>query len=225
MARANKKAGFALAAALSAGIALGAGGHHDVDDANILAPGECSQETWVVSAGGGNNRVHAGANCRVGPVELGLAAEHIRAPGEPSATYWAPEVKWAHDLGTSFSVGFDLQPILLSNASPHYQGVSAYAIASWSPRPDLAFHANLGNDFQHGAPDEPRGGFALEWTPTQRWSFVAERFLEQGSHSFRAGARWLGGQHWSVDLSHAWRIAGPRPSRWTLGLNLAFGDD
>ena len=220
-----KRLGLAALLALAESAAQAAGGHHDVDDANILARGECSQETWLVSAGGGQRRLHAGVNCRVGPVELGLAGEHQRESDPPSQNFWAPEVKWAREVAEGFSVGFDLQPIFQANARKHYVGFSAYAIATWSPRPDLSFHANFGRDFERGDAGQPRGGVAVEWQATPRWSFVAERFREQATHYLRGGVRWVGGHSWSVDLSHARSLAGPNPSRWTIGLNLDIDDD
>ena len=32
---------------MSAGAACAAGGHFDIDDASVLAPGRCQVETWV----------------------------------------------------------------------------------------------------------------------------------------------------------------------------------
>jgi hypothetical protein len=221
----KKNAVLAGLLALAACAARAAGGHHDVDDASILPRGECGQETWLARADGGQQRLHAGVNCRVGPVELGLAGEH-RRKGEPgSVTFWALEGKWARELAEGFSVGFDLQPVFQANAHPHYAGLSAYAIATWSPHPALAVHANYGRDFEHRADDQPRGGVAFEWQPVPRWSFVAERYREQATHFVRAGARWAAGRSWTLDFSRAQRIAGPLPSTWTLGINFDLDDD
>ncbi|MCG2595708.1 hypothetical protein LZ009_23265 [Ramlibacter sp. XY19] len=216
---------LALAAALVAGTAQAAGGHHNVDDAAILPRGECEQESWFTRIDGGRQRLHAGVNCRVGPVELGLAGEHGRLGGEPSRTFWGVEVKWARELAEGFSIGFDLSPVAQSNAHPRYAGTSAYAIATWQPRADLALHANYGRDFEHGAADEPRGGLALEWSPVPRWSFVLERYREQGGHFVRAGARWAAGRNWTIDLSRAQKIAGPQGSNWTIGVAFDLDDD
>lgn len=214
-----------LAAAFVAGSAQAAGGHHDVDDASILRRGECGQEDWITRIDGGRQRLHAGLNCGVGPVELGIAVEHLRIGGEPALTFWNVEVKWARQLSDGFSVGFDIQPVAQSNASPHYAGTSAYGIATWQPRPDLAVHANYGRDFGHGAPDEPRAGVALEWTPMPQWSYVLERYRVQGSHFVRAGARWAAGRNWTIDVSRAQKIAGPQGSNWTIGVSFDLDDD
>jgi hypothetical protein len=216
---------LALAAALAAGTAQAAGGHHDVDDASLLPRGECEQETWFGRGNGGRQGLHAGVSCRLGPLELGLAGEHTRAGGQPSETFWAVEAKWAREVADGFSIGFDVQPLFQANARPHYAGLGAYAIASWWARPGLAVHANFGRDFERGGPDEPRGGLALEWQPLPRWSFVAERYRDQGTHFARAGVRWAVGRLWTVDLSRAHRVAGARPSFWTFGLSFDLDDD
>jgi hypothetical protein len=214
-----------VAAVVFAASAHAAGGHHDVDDASILRRGECEQESWVARLDGGRQRLHAGLSCRVGPVELGIAGEHGRLGDEASRTFWGVEVKWAREVADGFSVGFDIEPVARSNAHPHYAGSSAYAIATWQPRLDFAVHVNYGRDFEHGEPDEPRAGIALEWTPQPRWSFVLERYREQGSHFVRAGARWAAGRNWTIDFSRAQRIAGEQRSNWTLGLSLDLEDD
>jgi len=221
----SKLALWPLAAALAAGTAQAAGGHHDVDDASILRRGECEQESWFTRIDGGRQRLHAGLNCRVGPVELGIAGEHGRLGDDPSRSFWGVEVKWAREVAEGFSVGFDIEPVAQSNAHPHYAGTSAYAIVTWQPRLDFAVHANYGRDFEHGEADEPRAGIAAEWTPAPRWSFVLERYREQGTHFLRAGARWAAGRNWAIDFSRARRIAGATPSNWTLGLTIDLDDD
>jgi len=214
---------LALATLLAAGSAQAAGGHHDVDDAAILASGECGQETWFSRGDNGRQRLHAGLNCGAGPVELGIAGEHGRGADSPGRTFWDVELKWAHEVAPGFAVGFDVQPVAQSNASPHYAGTSAYVIASWWPRADLAVHVNWGRDFVHGEADEARGGLALEWQPLAAWSFVAERYRTEATQFARIGARWAGGRNWNVDFSRAQRLAGPSPSTWTLGVAIAFG--
>src|SRR5262249_11293269 len=81
-----------LAAALVAGPALAMGGHFDVDDATVLAPGRCQVELWALH--GENARLgHVGPACRVGPVELGLVAERV-SDDERHANIVGAQVKW-----------------------------------------------------------------------------------------------------------------------------------
>lgn len=202
-------------------LAQAAGGHHAVDDADILPVGACEQESWALRSQPGGRLLHAGGACRVGPVQFGAAAEVTRDPG-PSATGWGLEVKWAQPLTDTFSVGLVMQPAWQAHLRPRYQGASTLALATWRPREDLAFHANAGRDFVKGGADEKRGGVAAEWMPVPQWWLAVERYREQATHFTRVGARWLAGKHWSVDLSRAHRLAGPAPSNWTLGLSFTF---
>ena len=97
-------------------------------------------------------------------------------------------------------------------------------MATWTPRTDLALHANLGRDVVHRGADTARGGVAAEWAPADRWWLLAERYLEQGTHFLRGGVRWAAGRTWSLDFSRAQRLAGPGSSTWTFGLTLGFGE-
>ena len=65
--------GLALSLFSLAMQAHAAGGHHAVDDAALLDVGKCKVEGWLERETGGTRTLaHAGAGCRVGPVELGL---------------------------------------------------------------------------------------------------------------------------------------------------------
>lgn len=207
---------------LAAGPAFAAGGHHGVDDAAILEPGQCEIESWFSRARGGERLMHAGGNCRVGPVELGLAGEYVRQGGG-SQSDWGAQVKWATQLAEGFSVGASLSPGWSANVRPRYQGAALVGLASWQPREDLALHVNLGRDFMRGNPDERRYGAAIEWTPLASWSLSAERYKEQGTHLARAGVRWQASERWSVDVSRSHRISGPGASAWTVGATWQFG--
>lgn len=213
---------LAALAACACAPAFGAGGHFAVDDAKILGRGECGAESWFTHSS--EERVlHAGLNCRLGPFEVGGAADHSR--GDGSATHWNLEAKWARDVTETFALGFDLQPGWQARARPRYDATLFAALATWTPRLDLAVHANLGRDFVRGGADLPRGGLAVEWSPATHWWLVAERYLEQRTHFARAGLRWEAGHGWSLDFSRAQRVAGPAPSNWTLGVNIDVDGD
>ena len=210
--------------ALLAGSAFAAGGHHGVDDASILPAGECEQESWFTRAQGGERLLHAGFNCRAGPVELGVAGEHAH-DGDGSQTAWSMQAKWAREVGGGLSVGASVQPVWQAHQRPRLAGTTLAGLASWNLDERVAFHANIGRDFVRGAEDLPRGGLAAEWTPVPDWSLVAERYLEQRTHFVRGGARWSVARNWSLDLTRAQRVAGPTPSNWTLGMTVEFGRD
>lgn len=208
---------LALATAVSAGAAWAAGGHHAVDDAAILEPGQCELEGWFTRARGGERALHAGAGCRVGPVELGAASDHARLGGE-SQTGWSAQAKWAHELAPGFSAGLSLAAGWQARARPRHQGVALAALATWLPSEGLALHLNLGRDFVHHGTDLDRAGVAIEWQPRAGWTLMAERYLEERTHFVRAGLRWAIDERWSVDASRAHRLSGPGASNWTFGL-------
>jgi hypothetical protein len=211
----------AVAVALAAGLwpALGqaAGGHHAVDDAAILEAGQCEVEGWWGRSQGGERLLHAGAGCRVGPVELGIAGESARLAGV-SATGWGAQVKWAMPLTEDFSIGLAVSPASQAHVRPRYQGSTLSMLATWKASDTLALHANLGRDLVHRGADVNRSGIAAEWSPLDAWSFVAERYVEERAHYLRAGARWAVRDNFSVDLSRAQRLSGPGASNWTLGV-------
>jgi hypothetical protein len=199
-----------------------AGGHHAVDDATILEPGRCEQESWVSGYRGGGQLLHAGANCGVGPVEFGGAGDYARGDGA-SATQWNLEFKWARPVADGFALGLDLQPVWAARQHPRYAATRLNALATWNAAEGLDLHFNAGRDWLRGDRELPRGGVAAEWAPIPRWSFVAERYLDTQTHYARAGARFAGGKNWTVDGSYAQRLSGPLPSYWTLGLTIALG--
>lgn len=207
---------------LAAGAATAAGGHHGVDDAGILEARACEHETWFSRAPGRERLLHTGLNCGVGWVEVGVAGEHVRRPGN-SDTAWSLEVKWAREIAEGFSVGVSVQPAWQAHLRPRHTGRVVNALATWSPRPDLALHFNLGRDFVRRADNLPRGGIGVDWTAAPGWTLTAERYLEEDTHALRAGVRWEAGRNWTLDLSRAQRVSGPAPSYWTIGITLGFG--
>jgi hypothetical protein len=210
----------ALAAMATATAAWGAGGHHAVDDAAILDEGACKVESWI-ARGGGERLLHAGAGCRLGPVELSAGADYARAGGS-SATGYGLAAKWASELAPGVAVGVLLAPGWQARVRPRYQGSTVLALATWAPRDDLSLHFNLGRDFLHRADDEARYGASVEWAPQADWTLVLERFRAEQTHFVRAGVRWAFREGWSIDLSRAQRLSGPGASDWTLGATWEF---
>lgn len=222
----NMKALAATAACwlLLAGTASAAGGHHAVDDASMLARGACEQESWFSRAQGGERSLHAGVGCGVGPVELGLGGDAARSEGV-SSTAWTLQAKWAGEVAQGLSLGLSVQPVWQARQRPRHVATTIAALASWTPREELAFHLNVGRDVVNGGRDLARGGVAAEWMPAPRWWLAAERYVEERTHFLRAGMRWAAGEDWSLDFSRSHRISGPNPSAWTFGLTIQFGGD
>lgn len=213
--------GAFTAALVSATAVYAAGGHHAVDDAAILDPGACQLEGWLTAARGGGKTTHAGAGCRVGPVELSAAVDYARDSGN-SQTASSLQAKWAMELLPGFSAGLSLAPGWQARVRPRYQASTLAALFSWAPREDIALHLNLGRDFVRGGADLDRAGVNVEWMARPGWSLTAERYLESGSHFVRAGVRWAATEALTVDLTRAHRLQGPGASNWTLGATWEF---
>jgi hypothetical protein len=216
------RSGLAAALTLAAGAALAAGGHHAVDDAAILDEQRCEAEGWWGHARAGERVWHAGAACRVGPLELGIAAERTREAGD-SAMAWGLQAKWAGEIAPGLSVGFAVAPGWQAHARPRYQGFTVAGLLTWIPAEPFAVHLNLGRDVAYRGDDASRSGVALEWTPRAGWTVLAERYVEDRSHFLRGGLRRAWGDGWSVDASRAHRLRGSGASSWTVGLTREFG--
>lgn len=207
--------------ALAAPTAMAAGGHHALDDAVIVEPGACQVEGWLTRADAHQRLVHAGGACRIGPVELGVGADHARA-GDSSGTGYQLQAKWAMEVLPGLNAGLSVAGGWAAHARPRHQVTTVAGLLTWFPRDDLAFHLNLGRDFARNDGDQDRSGAALDWTVRPGWSLTAERFVEGGSQFARAGVRWAITEAWSVDLSRAQRLRGPGASNWTLGATWQF---
>lgn len=190
-----------LATALSTGTsARAAGGHHAVDDAALLEPGQCQLETWWDrESGGARTMLHAGPACRVGPVELGLNVDRVRLDGTGTTSVAGAQVKWARTVDNVWSAGVVFN-LAAQDHVPRYLGSTLVVPVTWQTTETLLTHVNVGRDFRHGRPDTSRAGLALEWSPLTAWSFVAERFRESGANFWRAGARWSFTPSMTLDL-------------------------
>jgi hypothetical protein len=90
-------------AVMFAPAAQGAGGHHAVDDAALLEPDQCQVEVWSDRRRGTGHLLHAGPACRVGAVELGVAADREQGSGGGVPT--TVQAKWATALDDQFAAG------------------------------------------------------------------------------------------------------------------------
>ena len=201
--------------------AWAAGGHHAVDDAAIMEPGNCKIESWLTDAQDGEHLLHAGTGCRVGPLEINGSAERSGRDGSSDAAY-VLQGKWATKVLPQLSAGVSFWGNWQAHAAPHYQGSTLVGLLSWYPSKDLAAHLNLGRDFNREGADRQRSGVSLEWTLPVGWTVVGERFVQEGGHFARAGVRWPVADGWNVDLSRAQRLHGPGASNWTLGASWQF---
>ena len=187
----SARACLALRGARASTASWAAGGHHAVDDAAIMEPGNCKVESWLTDAQDGQRLLHAGTGCRVGPLELNGAADHTRQQGS-SDTAYSLQGKWATKLRPQLSAGVSFIENWQAHASPHDQGSTLIGLLSWYPSDTVAAHLNLGRDFARSGPNLPHSGASVEWTPADGWSLVGERFVQSGAHS--PGRRALGHQ-------------------------------
>lgn len=197
--------------------ARAAGGHHSVDDATILEPGECQLETWADrTTDGARSSQHLGPGCRVGPVELSLNLDRVRTTH--TAAVGGPQLKWATPLNDTVSVGV-VTALSWQDRSPRSASRSIVLLGTWQPAEAWLLHVNAGRDFRPGEPSGTHAGAAVEWQAAPAWSFVGERFREGGSSAWRVGARWALNASVNVDLSRARSLTADGPTWWTLGLS------
>ncbi len=211
-------------AATVAAAARAAGGHHAVEDAALLDPGQCQIETWWDrESGGARSLRHVGPGCRVGAVELGLNVDKVRQQDAVTTSITGAQVKWARALGADWSAGAVLG-IAAQDHEPRYLGGAIVVPVTWQVTEALLAHFNIWRDFRRGQPDTGRAGIALEWSPLATATLIAERFKEGGVNFKRAGARWASTPAISIDLSRARGMGmdGGAGAWWTLGLNWVF---
>jgi hypothetical protein len=205
-----------------AGAAFAAGGHHSVDDASILGPGQCEFETWVTRASRADELLHAGGQCGVAGVEIAIAAEPTRQEGARRDN-WQVQLKWAGELLPNAMAGFSVTPQWDTRAAPRFQGTTLSGLLTLRPLERWQLHANVGRDFLHDG-NLARSGVAADWTtPDGHWLFALERYLENRTDFARGGVRWFASDRWTLDVSCAQRLHGPRPSNWTLAVTRSFG--
>ena len=199
-----------------------AGGHHAVDDATLLEPGQCQLETWLDrESGDARSLLHTGLACRIGAVELGLNLDHVRPSGAGATTGLSMQAKWARALDDRWSAGVVLV-LAAQDRAPSYLGSTFVVPVTWQASETLLAHLNLSQDFLPGQRDRRHADFALEWSPLDTASFVAERYSEGGADFWRVGGRWAMTSSTNLDLSRARGLHGNTGVRWTLGLTWVF---
>ncbi|TFY96683.1 hypothetical protein [Ramlibacter humi] len=193
-----------------------AGGHHAVDDATILDPGQCQLETWADSFGPGGGAQHIGPACRFGAWEIGVNLDRARFGTAPAARAAGVQGKWVMKLSDQLSTGIVVGP---SWQQGRYDNTMVLVPLTWQPSANWLVHVNAGRQWNRGGPGRNLAGIAAEWTAGEQLSFVAERFNDAIGRAARVGARWQLAPAVSLDLSRAHAFADARGRWWTLGLN------
>lgn len=216
---------FAVLAAFAAmGSPATAGGHFDVDDAGTLDPGQCQYEAWA-----GHTTVktvdffHLGPACRVGPVELGLNYDYLGAT-QNRYDLLGPQAKW-----TFYGQGADAVLAAAVSVSAFHDlkqggkwGGQWVVPVTWHVFAPLFFHANLGEDWTPDTGERSkRGGVAVEWTLTPKYTLIAEYNHAFGLDTSRAGLRYSITPLISIDVSAA-RIGTQGEHSFVIGINHEF---
>ncbi|SEL45103.1 hypothetical protein SAMN05216359_109118 [Roseateles sp. YR242] len=217
-----RNAGMGGLMSLLATAGWAAGGHHAVDDAALLDPGQCQVEVWQERSDAGTFWLnHVGPACRWGGLEWGVNLDTLHQADESPQTYFGPQLKWAVPLSERVSVGVAAASNWNSR-DIRYAGSTVVVPVTWQAATTVALHLNLGVDQHPGAGSRARRGLAAEWSPSMRWSLVAERFDDHGERRWRAGARYLVSDQVSLDLSRAAHLGPDTRPWWALGINWAF---
>ena len=132
-------------------------------------------------------------------LELGSGVERSRINGEFQSTA-NPQLKWATNINERVSIGL-AAALNFQNSAPRYAGTSLVIPVSVRLTETLQSYLNVGRDFNHAAPDQPRGGVALEWEAVTKWVVIGERFRQGGTNGARAGVRYEPSDALSFDLS------------------------
>jgi hypothetical protein len=213
---------IAAALCLAAGFdSNAAGGHFDVDDATILDPGRCQVEAWVARAPADSSTAfHFGPACRVGPIEIDLNVDHLRA-ADASRSLLGPQLKWVADpLAGSLSAGV-VWAAYFDTGRGGRPLQTLYLPFTWGAAKPLRLNVNVGADWGFSGARTRRLGASGEWDANDVLTLIAERANFGGDWVTRLGARFNLNPALSIDLSAA-RIT-PSASRvYVIGLNHEF---
>ena len=198
-----------------------AGGHYSVDDAAILDPTQCQFEGWIEREA--KSKPHARTR------RFRLSSRQLRAglrPGEITHRWRIrstanPQLKWATNINDRLSIGL-AAALNFQNWAPRYAGTSLVISVSVRLTETLPSHLNVGRDFNHSAPDQPRAGIAFEWEPATRWVVIGERFRQGGTNVARAGVRYEPSAALSFDFSRTRELQSGGAGWWTVGVSWAF---
>lgn len=214
-------AAFLLSSCCLCPAAMAAGGHHSVDDATTLDPGQCQVEVWTEQASG-SDLEHIGPACRLGALEWGLNIDRNRIHGSNNTLQSGGlQLKWAREFAPGWSLGA-ATGVNWQNQAPHRAGQWLVVPLTWAATPEVTLHLNLGREFRNGSPDRSTRGAAVEWQPFTQWQGLLEWFDDGQRPLHRVGLRYFVTELISLDLSRAAHQGSARDPWWTVGLNWAW---
>lgn len=199
-----------------------AGGHHAVDDAEILEAGECQVESWVEFLRGGDELWQVGPACNLGGVEWTLSYERFRVDGGDSFNAVTPEAKIARDLGNGWAVGGAVGATYDGDAS-RWQTMELRLPVTWFAHDLVAVHATAAHFFERGDDNAWFWGLASDITLPADFELLVEAFREANEWFGRVGLRYfLPFEGLIVDLSYAASEEGGGDRITTVGLTWEF---
>jgi hypothetical protein len=215
--RSMKRTGVGLAMALGQSASVAMGGHFDVDDASVLAPGRCQVEGWLLR-GHPSHLWHVGPSCRFGEAEFGATVDR-QTGNAPGASLVGVQVKWVTDAWASSAIGVAVA--VARDAVADRSLLSGYVPVSWPATGPVQLHANVGVDRRSDGHRTSRAGVAAEGEVSERLTLLAERFRIAGENAYRFGLRWAIGADASIDVTAA-SVRGRDRPLWGLGFTYEF---
>ncbi|MFX1682252.1 hypothetical protein PV762_23800 [Mitsuaria sp. CC2] len=203
---------------------LAAGGHHAVDDAATVDPGQCNLELWAEHSNlDRRQRQHAGLGCNLLGAEAGINADRETSRSASSLHLHGVQLKWATALQPQLAIGV-VAGLGWQDQTPRSQQ-SLLVPVTWTPREDLAFHLNLGRSRLKGGDARTQRGIAAEWQMSPGWQTLAEYFHDGERPLSRLGLRRTLSDQLTVDVSYAraGAVRTPKEGWWTIGANWTFG--
>ena len=200
-----------------------AGGPHIVDDAGIVAPGQCELESYGNAGPAGAWRLVISPTCgfkSLGNFEIGVIAAAAGPPGARIIPGLAVKTGLGHAgpvrLAVEASLGFDPEGNQQNYVSTNFP--VSFDLVDW-----LKLHANAGLDFEPGSSGIPTFGVAALITPIAGWQLVGEI---AGRRGFATRSQW-GVRHAAAgvdfDVMYSRSIDDSTRGSWlTLGLTWRF---
>ena len=180
----------ALAALLPA-MGQAAGGHYEVEDADLVDTGACELETWHTRVDSDNHESSAILTCNpLGGFELGAGAERLLEDGDFYDTVVEVNGKMLFASGDAWAAG-----LYAAGFRSHQAGrIPEWEVRvpfTFEPLEPLALHLNAGWSWQRGDENETLWGVGADYALLDGVSLIVETFgSDRGDSTFaQAGVR------------------------------------
>ena len=200
-------------------LAQGAGGHYEVEDAELVDPSACELETWHSRVDADNHESNAILTCNpAGGFEIGAGAERLLEDGSGYDTIAEFNAKALLAQDESWAVGIHAADFRSHNAGqiPEWE---VRLPVTLEPLQGLAVHLNAGWSWQRGQDNKNLWGLGAEQALVKGVNLIAETFgSDRGGSTFaQAGLRFELGST-ELDLGYGRPRDNGDDSELTLGL-------